>query len=238
MPRRVIYIKNPKSGSNFRTINADKKSGGSGGSLFERLGLNQLGKKPKPFKPNGPGTQYTPGTAQLTGGAYYKTPGSNWFSGGWAAAMDVTPGYGNFGTPSGAQVGPYDTNFPQPPPGYGGARPLKGWELFIALMITSAGAAAATPEMFAPAIAGAYEAQGVGASYGAAAYFQAQLVAYGSKGAMATIDAAALAGVEFSVNDAPTVRWNDQEGSYTTEYHDLISAVFKDKDYRQKKWKP
>jgi hypothetical protein len=99
--RRVIYIKNPKSGSNFRTINGSGGGGGrkwtpnpNGSTLFDIIGI-----QPWQPLPNGPGINYSQGTWTGTGGAVYNTPASNWF-----VHHPSAPGFGNYNGPG---VGPY-----------------------------------------------------------------------------------------------------------------------------------
>jgi hypothetical protein len=89
MPRRVIFIQNPTDGgSHFRTIDSKSESGrpkrqpqpprpGGGGTLFDRLGITLS--NPYAFKKDGKGIKYQKGRVQLTGGAWYGTPESNWF---------------------------------------------------------------------------------------------------------------------------------------------------------------
>lgn len=87
MPRRIIYIKNPKEGSNFRTIDAD-----GGGPKPPRPGLPRPPKGKRPSPPKYPLT--------LTGGGIYKPPPSNWFI--------HQPGKPNYGNLPNYGVGPYE----------------------------------------------------------------------------------------------------------------------------------
>ena len=92
MARRVIFIKNPSSGSNFRTIN-----GGGGGA-------------PRPKKPRKPkATPSTPapsGPFEGTGGARYTPTPSDWFVGNTTNPLD----FGSY-DPNAAGTGPYLQEF-------------------------------------------------------------------------------------------------------------------------------
>jgi hypothetical protein len=107
MPRRVIYIKNPKSGSHFRTIDGNSGSGGrrsgnnSGGIPQSVLDWTKNAHR-KGFKKDGKGIPYRGGVVTLTGGARYNRPDSNWF------IFQPQQGYSNFGTLPGNRVGPYE----------------------------------------------------------------------------------------------------------------------------------
>jgi hypothetical protein len=88
MPRRVIYIRNPREGSNFRTLDG-------GGSSPRTPRAPKPPKPPKP--PAGGGTTSTPGTIELTGGAIYNTAASQWYISNAAPAphyFGQLPGYG------------------------------------------------------------------------------------------------------------------------------------------------
>jgi len=87
--RRVIYLKNPRGGSHFITINGGGSKGGrtpgrtsltlGGKTLLQILGPKFLKPKFAPRKPKGPGFEYSSYVIELTGGARYHTPGSEWF---------------------------------------------------------------------------------------------------------------------------------------------------------------
>lgn len=98
--RRIIYIKNPKQGSHFRTIGSDGggKQPPKRPSLFDIL--DDLFPSFTP-KPNGPGIPGSPGgPVTLTGGAIYGTSDSDWFI--------HKPGKPDYGQPGVGGSGPYE----------------------------------------------------------------------------------------------------------------------------------
>ena len=80
MARRIIYIKNPSSGSNFRTING----GGGGGGAPRPKAPKMPRPSPLPPTPTGP--------FEGTGGAHYAQTPSDWFIGNTTDAID----FGNY----------------------------------------------------------------------------------------------------------------------------------------------
>jgi hypothetical protein len=73
MTRRVIYLRNPSEGSNFRTING---SGGGGGTRPPKKTKTKAPKPPSSGWRPGP----TPGTWVSPRGTIYKATPSNWLT--------------------------------------------------------------------------------------------------------------------------------------------------------------
>lgn len=115
MPRRIIYLKNPSSGSHFRTVNRDGGGGASGsarlpkggasaqvGFMFYLFNWMATGHKDKYAKrvKKGKGISAAPGVFIGTGGARYKGAPSSWFQkkrdtsadGGYIDLQYLTPG--------------------------------------------------------------------------------------------------------------------------------------------------
>jgi len=113
--RRVIYLKNPRGGSHFITINGGGSKGGGPGrhktsqkplggkTLFEIIHFGPQYVQGFVPKKKGKGIEYENYVIELTGGARYHTPDNEWFV---APPQQPPPGFGTL--PETGVVSPTD----------------------------------------------------------------------------------------------------------------------------------
>jgi hypothetical protein len=218
MPNRVIYLKNPTSGSHFRTI-----GGGSGSS--SKKPRKSKSKPNGTSKPSYPGQYVPPGTFVNSNGAIYAAANPNWAinNSGYSSHPSGTTPSSNNGV-----GGPTDFSWmlPTNTEQYGN-RDMTPAELIIGMTVLAPLYIWAVPEVMAGTATAETVSEAAAAGIGAsqATAWSLNSATGGWAATAGELGIRAASGMPITLNDSPKTHWDRATGGYVTTYPDLVQMI-------------